>query len=742
MHRVFAALLIAALSLTPASYAQPKNSSPAPSAPAPFAPPTAITGYRDASAELQAEKTFLAVPDAALAKEHLRILTSAPHIAGSPEDKKTAEYVLGKFKEAGLDAYIQEYKVWMNLPADIKVDVVAPQGITMNGPSPEHVSDDPYQSDPRVTTAFNEYSPSGDVTADVVYANYGRLEDFKKLQEMGIDIKGKIVIVRYGMNFRGVKPYVAEQFGAAGVIIYSDPWDDGYFKGDKYPAGPMRPDSAVQRGSIQYLFRYPGDPTTPGIASVPDLPDSKRISPEQATDLTKVPTTPLSYKDATPIMASLGGPDSPRDWQGALPFTYHVGPGPVRVHMVLKQNYHWATMYDVVGMVKGSQAPDQWVVSGNHRDAWVYGAVDPNSGTAAMLESVHGIGELLKTGWRPKRTLVFCSWDGEEEGLLGSTEFAEQHADELKNAVAYFNMDVAVAGPNYGASAVPSLKQFERDVASGVPSPKGGSVYEQWKISQGKEEKERGSRVNSALGGSPREPNAKVKEDVNVGDLGSGSDFTPFLQHLGVPATDIGSHGPYGVYHSVFDNFAWFTKFGDPTFVYEKQMAQVFGLQAIRMADADVLPFDYEEYAKEITAYLKTAEQKSKDTFGAQSPSFAAAQQAAQRMEKAGAAMLKAQSSANGDAVRVNNALMHAERAFVIDGLPGREWFKHAIYAPGEYTGYAAVVIPGVNESIDRKDLPTTQQQLDVLSEAINRAASVLEQGAGVSSSAAGASAK
>ena len=359
-----------------------------------------------------------------------------------------------------------------------------------------------------------------------------------------------------------------------------------------------------------------------------------------------------------------------------------------------------------------------------------------------MLESVHGIGELLKTGWRPKRTLVFCSWDGEEQGLIGSTEFAEQHANELKNAVAYFNMDVAVAGPNYGASAVPSLKQFERELVKGVPSPKGGSVYEQWKISNEREEKDHGSRVNSALGGSPREPNAKVKQDVNVGDLGSGSDFTPFLQHLGVPSTDIGSHGPYGVYHSVFDNFAWFTKFGDPTFVYEKEMAQVFGLQALRMADADVLPFDYEEYAKEITAYLKTAEEKSKDIYGPQSPSFAAASQAAQRMEKAGSEMLKAQGSASSDAVAMNHALLNTERAFVIDGLPGREWFKHAIYAPGEYTGYAAVVIPGVNESIDRKDLPVTQKQLQVLTDAINRAADVLEKGAGGAASGAASGAK
>jgi N-acetylated-alpha-linked acidic dipeptidase len=359
-----------------------------------------------------------------------------------------------------------------------------------------------------------------------------------------------------------------------------------------------------------------------------------------------------------------------------------------------------------------------------------------------MLESVHGVGELLKSGWRPKRTVMFCSWDGEEEGLLGSTEFAEQHADELKNAVAYFNMDVAVAGPSYGASAVPSLKQYEREIAKAVPSPKGGSVYEQWKISGEKEEKERAQHATSAIGGTSREPNAKVKQDINVGDLGSGSDFTPFLQHLGVPSTDIGSHGPYGVYHSVFDNFAWFTKFGDPTFVYEREMAQVFGIQAVRMADADVLPFDYQEYAKEITSYLKTAEEKSKETFAAQSPSFAAANQAAQRMEKAGAQMLKAQANASSDAATVNTALLHTERAFVIDGLPGREWFKHSIYAPGEYTGYAAVVIPGVNESIDRKDLSTTQQQLQVLSDAINRAADVLEKGSGGSASGGASGAK
>ena len=722
MKRTFAALLVFALNLSSLGYAQQSTDKAA------FTAPTKISGYRVATAELQAEKTFLAVPSAELAKEHLRTLTAAPHVAGSPEDKKTAEYVLQKYKEAGLDAYIQEYKIWMNLPSEIHVDMVAPAGVVMHGPAREHVNgDDPFQNDPRVVTAYNGFSPSGDVTADVVYANYGRPEDFKKLKEMGVETKGNIAIVRYGQNFRGVKPYVASEYGCVGVLIYSDPWDDGYYKGDKYPKGPWRPDTAVQRGSVQYLSRYPGDPTTPGIASVPDLPDSERTPPDQATDLTKIPTTPLSYGDASPIMANLGGPETPRDWQGALPFTYHVGPGPAKVHMLLKQNYQWTTIYDVIGMVKGSQFPEQWVITGNHRDAWVYGAVDPNSGTAAQLEAVHGVGELLKTGWKPKRTIVFASWDAEEEGLIGSTEFAEQHADELRNAIAYFNMDVAVAGPNFGASAVPSLKQYLREVSQSVPSPKGGSVYEQWRVAQEKREKERGR--DTANGGAPRQPNAIVTKDVNVGDLGSGSDFTPFLQHLGVPSTDIGSGGPYGVYHSVFDNFAWFTKFGDPTFVYEQQMARVYGLQLIRMASEDVLPFDYETYAKEIAEYLKAAENKSKDTFGAKSPSFADAQQAASRFERAGAQMLQAESTLKGDPAKANDAIRNTERAFLIDGLPGRPWYKHAIYAPGEYTGYAAVVIPGVNEAIDKGDLALTQEQLQVLTNAINKAAETLEKG-------------
>jgi len=694
---------------------------------APFTAPDKIFGYRDPATELQAEKIFLTVPDPKLAKQHLQILTAAPHVAGSPEDRRTAEYVLQQYTAAGLDASIQPYKVWMALPLDIRVDVVAPAGVVMHGPSPERVSDDPFQKDPRILPAFNEYSPSGDVTADVVYANYGRAEDFKKLKEMGIDVKGKIVIIRYGEVFRGVKVFLAAQYGAAAVILYSDPYDDGYFKGDQYPKGPWRPDTGVQRGSVQYLFRYPGDPTTPDIASVPDLPDSKRISPEQATNLPKIPVTPLSYADATPIMANLGGPESPRGWQGALPFTYHVGPGPVKVHMALKQNYRFTTIWDVIGMVHGSQLPNEWVVTGNHRDAWVYGAVDPCSGTAAQLEAVHGIGELMKTGWRPKRTLVFASWDAEEEGLIGSTEYAEGHVKELSRAVAYFNMDVAVSGPDFGASAVPSLKQYLRDIAKSVPSPKGGSVYDQWKATTDKNEKEGKNHAETLMTPSPSRAAAAGSTDVPVGDLGGGSDYTAFLQHLGIPSADIGSKGPYGVYHSAFDDFAWFTKFGDPTFVYEQEMARIYGLEAIRMASTDVLPLNYEDYGKEIIEYVKAAEQRAKTTFGEQAPSFEDVMKAAERLQKAGADLMKLQGRSMGDPGVLNLVLRNTERAFLIDGLPDRPWFKHAIYAPGEHTGYAAVVIPGVNEAIENDNLTLTKQQLQLLTAALNRAAGALE---------------
>jgi N-acetylated-alpha-linked acidic dipeptidase len=683
-----------------------------------------IFGFRDSSAETAAEARFLAVPDPKLAQEHLRTLTKAPHMAGTPEDKATADYVAQKFRDAGLDTEIVEYKAWFNYPQEISVDITAPAGVEMHGPTREHVDGDAYDDDPRVVMPFNGMSPSGDAEANVVYANYGTPDDFDKLAKMNVDVRGKIVLVRYGQNFRGVKVFAAQERGAAGVIIYSDPYDDGWRRGDKYPVGPWRPDTGVQRGSVGYMFEFPGDPTTPGLASLAALPDSKRIPPDQSAQLPKIPVTPLSYHDAWPILQNLGGPDSPREWQGSLPFTYHAGPGPARVKMHLKQDYEFRPLWDVIGRVRGSDFPDQWVVAGNHRDAWVYGAVDPNSGTAAMLEAVHGVGELLKSGWKPKRTMIFASWDGEEEGLMGSTEWAEQHEAELGDAPAYFNMDVGVSGSKFGASAVPSLKQFLRDIAKAVPSPQGGSVYEAWE----KAEQPAPGSPSSPEADSRRTPAAMVKDDVRVGDLGSGSDYSAFLQHLAVPSTDISSTGPYGVYHSTFDDFAWFKKFGDPDFVYEQQMARVFGLEALRMADADVLPYDYEEYGKEVIAYVDAAEKRAETRLGARTLDFKAVISAAKHFQDAGAKLLSKEKNPPRDPQRLNEALRSAERALLLpEGLPHRRWFRHAIYAPGEYTGYAAVVIPGVNEALDKGDAEHARQQLVALSTALDRAAKALE---------------
>ena len=714
--------------------------------------PDGLSGFRDAAVEQKLEEKFLAVPDVKLAREHLRTLTAEPHIAGSVEDKKTADYVAGKFREAGLDVRIDEYKVWLNLPKEILVEATAPEGLKMKGPTREHAEGDPYQDDSRVVMPFNGSSPSGDVEADLVYANYARPEDFKRLRDMGVEVKGKIVIARYGQNFRGVKALTAQEAGAIGLIIYSDPADDGYFRGDAYPKGPYRPPTGVQRGSVQFTFEYAGDATTPGVASTLDLPASARIAPEKAASLPKIPVTPLSYADASPLLERLGGPESPREWQGALPFTYHVGPGPTRVHVKLVQDYKLRTIWNVIGTIRGSQQPEALVIAGNHRDAWVYGAVDPSSGTAAMLESVHAMGALLKTGWRPKRTIIFASWDAEEYGLIGSTEYAEQYAKQLQGAIAYLNMDVGVSGPNFGASGVPSLKGFLRDVARAVPSPKGGSVYDVWKA-QGENNRRR--PTTSADTGVFNERRGEADSgEAKVGDLGSGSDYSAFLQHLGVPSTDIGSGGPYGVYHSVFDNYAWFTRNADPEFVYEQEMARVFGLEALRLAQADLLPFDYETYGTEVTHHLEAIERRARQlgwvtgakdekaaAGGAASSAaggvadnaapqldFAAALKASARLAEAGKACHKLTATSSAAQVeRLNQAYRGAERALLGSGLPHRTWFRHTIYAPGEYTGYAAVVLPGVTESMDKDDKAAAVAGLAEATAALQRAATLLE---------------
>jgi N-acetylated-alpha-linked acidic dipeptidase len=686
------------------------------------------------------ERKFLAVPDPHQAEEHLRILTAAPHIAGSAEDKKTAEYVARKFREWGFETEIVEYKVWMNYPQEISVAAMGPDGVVMRGPTKEHVVGDAFQDDPRVVPAFNGYSPSGDVEAEAVYANYGRPEDFQKLKDLGIDVRGKVVIVRYGENFRGVKAYMAQATGAAGMLIYSDPVDDGYFRGEVYPHGPWRPDTSVQRGTIEFGFEHPGDPTTPGWASTAG---ARRIDPAVSPDMPTVPTTPLSSHDAAPILQSLGGPETPQDWRGALPFAYHIGPGPVRVKLHLKQDYGYRTIWNVIARIRGSRWPEELVIAGNHRDAWVYGAVDPGSGTVAMLEAARGIGRLLKSGWRPQRTIVFASWDAEEQGLIGSTEWLEDHEKELEHAAAYFNVDIGAVGPNFRAAAVPSLGNFMRDIARAVPSPSGGTLYDAW----------RDDSHEGIL-------SANLPE---VSNLGSGSDFTPFLDHSGVPSTDIRSTGSYGVYHSVFDDFAWYKKFGDPHFLYTQEMARFFGLQVLRMANARVLPYDYEAYGNQIASYLDLARLQATERLGDRAPKFDAAQFAARRFTQAAAAISNFQehregsspslrkdsggrspssvagvaapplsrlplARQGGDIERLNKILLATERALLLpQGLPRRPWFRHAIYAPADLKGYAASVIPGVTEAIGHADAPATTEQLQSLTNALNRAAALLE---------------
>lgn len=681
--------------------------------------PARLTGFLHSEQELAFESRFQAVPDPKLAEEHLRTLTLAPHIAGSPEDKATADYVAEKFRAAGLKTEIVEYQAWMNYPQEISVDITAPPDIHVHAPSREHVDGDPYQDDPRVVMAFNAMSPSGDAEAAVIYANYGSAADFQKLADMNISVRGKIVIARYGQNYRGTKAQLAEEYGAAGLILYSDPADDGWQRGATYPKGPWRPETGIQRGSISLISRFPGDVTTPGFASLSSVPQSKRIRAEDSRALPKIPTTPISAADARPILEHLTGPEAPAGWKGGMPFAYHIGPGPATVKLHLKQDYQFRTIWDVIGTVRGNTWPDALVIAGNHRDAWVYGAVDPGSGTAAMLETVHGIGELLKTGWQPKRTLMFCSWDGEEQGLVGSTEWGEEHPELEQTAVAYFNTDMAVSGPKFGAAAVPSLKPFVREITKAVPDPQGGTVYERWVALNNTGALRVDSRETST---STYRPPMAGNHDVPVSDLGSGSDYTVFLQHLGIASTDVGSSGDYGVYHSAFDNFAWFKKFGDPDFRQEQKMARIFGLEVIRMSDTDVLPYDFKEYGEEIGQYILTARERARSLFPGAPPDFQPALDAAHRLAAAGKKISVYQTHPPKDLPALNAVLLSADRALLLkDGIPGRPWFRHSIYAPGKRAGYAAVSIPGVNDALDSQDAKATEAQLAALAAALDQ---------------------
>jgi N-acetylated-alpha-linked acidic dipeptidase len=602
------------------------------------------------------------------------------------------------------------------------------------------IAEDPTSSSSKIIPLFNGYSPSGDVTAPLVYVNYGLPPDYEALKKAGVDVKGKIAIARYGNSFRGVKARVAEQNGAVGLLIYSDPADDGYMQGDVYPAGPWRPATSAQRGSVQYLFQYPGDPLTPGKPSIPGV---ERIKIEDATNLTSIPVQPISYGDAKQLLQPLRGPVRPAGFQGGLPFSYHVGgTTDVRVHLKTEMDYQIRKIWNVVARIDGAEEKDRWVIMGNHRDAWTFGAVDPNSGSSAMLEAARGFGQLLKNGWKPRRTIVLCSWDGEEYGLIGSTEWAEENAIELRQkAVAYLNMDAAVSGPNFGASSVPSLWKLIRGATRDVRDPKTGkSVYQQWQDRANGERPE--AEMTDAESGSDR-----AIAEARIGALGSGSDYTPFLQHLGVPSLDMGFGGDYGVYHSAYDSFSWMSRFGDPTFVYHVAAAQLWGTVAMRLADAEGLPFDYVDYAKQIREFFnesfKTAKRlklasglndkemlEAIDDFAKEAARVEKnRQETIQEIQRTRVQANDSHPRAVAKLQKINDVLIAVERNFIDErGLRGRPWYRHHIYAPGLYTGYAAQPLPDFRQGLDDRNSANAKESLQRIIELLKGATETLRQ--------------
>ena len=693
----------------------------------------------EAAAQKRIENQFRAVPTPASAREHLQRLTAEPHMAGTPGAYRVALYVRDQLRRYGLRAELKEYQVLLPHPRQSGlVELLAPRRERL--PLRESiVAEDPTSSHPRAVPLYNAYSAGGDVSAPLVYANYGLPEDYAALRRLGVETRGRIVIARYGRSFRGVKAKVAEENGAAGLIIYSDPADDGYAQGDTYPRGPWRPPTSAQRGSVEYIFEYPGDPLTPGAPSIPGTP---RLPRERATNMPRIPVQPISYGDARTLLEPLRGPVRPEGFQGGLPFAYHVGgTSDVRVRLKTDMDYAVRPIWNVEVRVEGASEPERWVILGNHRDAWVFGAVDPNSGTTAMLEVGRGLGELLRQGWRPRRTIILCSWDAEEFGLIGSTEWAEERAAELKEkAVAYLNMDAAVSGANFGAAAVPSLWKLLRAATRDVRDPKTRtSVYEAWQ-NRAREEHARAE----AHGDGEDAPASEAR----IGALGSGSDYTPFLQHLGVAALDMNFGGDYGVYHSIYDSFRWMEKFGDPTFEYHAAAAQLWGTIALRLADARSLPFDYVDYAAQLREFVGEARRAARrrrmaEAFDAPRLLEAVSQledeakrlnsRRLETLDEFARTLLRADDSnarAERRLRRINDALLAAERALTDErGLKGRPWYKHQIYAPGFYTGYAAQPLPDLRQAIDTRDQAGARQASERIVEAVLRAAAELRKG-------------
>ena len=651
-----------------------------------------------AATQNQYETDFKAYISAERTRHKLRQLTEEPHLAGTENSRKVAEYLRTEFESYGLQVQVYEYHVYLPHPLEVHVALVSPvEHVAVSKEEGWEWDKDSYETE--IVAGYNAYSPDGDVTAELIYVNKGLPEDYQILKEHGISVAGKICIARYGGSYRGVKAKVAGDNGAAGLILYSDPADDGYMRGDVYPRGPWRSEDAIQRGTVKYIFQHASDPLTPGWAATKD---AERLPIAEATDLPKIPVVPIAYRDAKPFLKALAGANVPSEWQGGLPFAYHIGPGPAKVRMKVRCDHSTRPVYNVIATLEGTEYPDQWVILGNHHDAWVYGAADPGSGTTALLETAQSLGALAKEGMRPKRTIVFAAWDAEEFGILGSTEWVEELKSQLQEkAIAYLNVDIAATGERFYVSAIPSLRELIREVTQNVIDPQTlKSVYERWKTAQG-------------------------KEIPQVGNLGSGSDHSPFVGHAGIPALSMGFSGAYGVYHAMQDNFYWVEHFGDPTFQYQATISKIWGILALRLANADILPLDYETYATDLMTPVKRLQNAGSESKIAQDVRtlddlLTEWQQAAGLLNQALVRYLA--SDDLSQISEINQRLYQLERRLMSEsGLSLRPWFKHLIYAPGLNTGYAAVVFPGVADAIAHGSAAEVHAEIDRLVAAFTR---------------------
>ena len=679
-------------------------------------PSTTPFGFTSASARTYdaLERRFLELPSPDRIRDAHLHLSAKPHVAGSERDRELAEWTRDRFREYGLDdVQITTHEVMLPLPEETSVEMLQPQAWRASMRE-EPIAGDPYTqiSAEEAGLPYHAYSASGEITAPVVYAGSGNPADYDRLASLGIDIKGKIALVRYSVpySYRGFKALTAQQRGAAAILIYSDPADDGFAKGKVYPDGPWGPPTHIQRGGIVYDFMVPGDPLTPGWASVPG---ARRISRGEAVSLPKIVSAPLSYQDARVILEAMTGPDAPKEWRGALPITYRVGGELPIVRMRVRSDDSVRPIWTVTGAIRGREHPDDLVIVGNHRDAWIYGGVDPSSGSAALMELARTLGELKRSGWQPRRTIVFASWDAEEFTLTSSTEWGEQHEENLRgHAIAYLNVDSAASGPNFTATAVPALNRVLAEAARTVRDPVR-------RITIAAASRDRLSRERGVL------PTGSTSELVD-NRLGSGSDYTVFLNFLGVPVADLSFDGPYGVYHSIYDNHNWVARIGDPGFRYHGALVRLWGVVTLRLTEADAVPLDYEPYAERIGEFVKDLERR----WPAGVPGLPEVSAAAVEMKSAAQSFNQRRSEALAKMDRaalelLNSRLMAVERALLSpEGIPGRPWYRHLVYAP-RYT-YAPELLPGVAEAMDADDRERAGRQANLLEKAVRRAAELL----------------